>query len=290
MGISVQTWKVNYALQKRERDIIHIPIEIVMQTSSLVIENYCLKTYPTILQFKSYSLEELYALQKMKAYIKSHIVGADRDGIIDFLYQKQFMGDVTRHANIYTLKVDQADAKMWQSNLPYLSLTCTLSFNIRKYLEWFIQNRGIKVVFKDNAYIKEILEIHFEKPLPFILIAEGGVTSRDMVLQMLIEMCNTKSSLSELIGKELKINNIHTFKKEVRWVDDRRLRIVIDDLFKILGDKIKKNAVPLGMLGLYVHKKREEKKKKVQVLQQSLNIYRTMLAAAEELHKQGKLK
>ena len=44
------------------------------------------------------------------------------------------------------------------------------------------------------------------------------------------------------------------------------------------------------MLGRYLYKKHEDKKKKMQVLKQSLNVYNKMLAAAEELHKEGKLK
>lgn len=282
--MNVQTYRINWGSKSYKGDIMNVPFEIVFQTSSLAIEKYVAKTYPQLLTFQTFNLDQLYALQKMKSYIKSNLTQQDFNELANYFYEKGWLQDVPK-SGIFGFNIVECSASMWQLKDPFITMQGILTFDLKKFINHFIENKGIVVIHNKEGIIKEISEIRFIKPFPSIITYDGSSTVRNMMLAYVIKMCNEPSKLLSMIERELKIKELHKFKKEIKWIDDKRIKVTIDDYAKLFGDKIKKNAVPLTLAGLALYAVKKNKEKRAQVLQNSINIYQQMLDTVAENYR-----
>lgn len=274
----VHSYNIKWGYKTLRNGIFTVKFDIIFQSNSLSIEKYCKQNYPRMLDRNTaFSMEELQRLYKMRLYIKK-AVSRELSEVTDFFYSKNWFGDIPKDKKYFSLEFTDFDCKNVNGLLPHLSMEGVITFNVREMFNLYIANNYIQIVDKDNMFIKEVIDLIIMKSFPMLLSFESFFMIKDEILGIIKSMCNKPSRLLSMVEKKLKISNLHTFKKDVTWINDNIFRITINDYVKLAGVKIKQNAVPLTLVGLWAYNK--QKKKRVK---EALNIFDKMVGVAQEI-------
>ncbi len=261
-----------------------IPFEVEAQTSSLKIEKYCLQNFKDILVFHELNIEELYKLQKMKSYIKKNITNGDIIDLINVFKSKGWFTYIpTENKKIFNIFIDDVKCNMSSDVYPFIKFYGKISINIKELISLYLTTNKIVPKQSDNKFVKEVIDIQFLQPLPYILMYERSYDIQQVVLSIIMELCNSRSSLSSSITKAIGIENVYKFKKNGMWLNDTTIRVTVNDFMGLLTAKTKKNWVPLTFAGVMAYQHRQEKKKKI--LANQINIFEKMLQATKEIEK-----
>lgn len=243
----VKTHNILWTLQSIKKTVVTIPFTIVLQTPNLEIEKYCLQNWPNLLSMHAFSYDELVAWQKMKAYIKSKF-NQHTILIHQYFYDNKWFENLAISDGITGCEITEWNARMWDQKEPMLELKGLLSFDIAKILELYFKKNYIIVNQKTNKFIKEIINIYFEKSLPSILFYKTSSDIRNILLKEITDRFNKKTTWSDKVDKLIKIKDTHNLKKEIRWgSSNNQLEIIISDWQELLKHKAKKYAVPIGI-------------------------------------------
>ena len=209
-------------------NIVVIPFEMEVQTSSLTIEKYCMEHYNDLLYYKEFGIEQLYQLQKMKAYIKKSLTDSDYKDMIDILVSKGWLTNFDPKNNkIFTFKIDDVRCKYSSDKFPFLMIYGKMTFNLNEIIFEYMNKNYIDVKYSGSEFIKETAEIKFNKSLPYILVFERSYDILSTVLKIIVKLTNEQNSkLSTKIDKETGISNTYKMKKEIVWNGDNSIKIV----------------------------------------------------------------
>lgn len=279
----VNTFNFQWAYKTIKRNIMTVKFEIIFQTTSLKLENYCKKNYQDVIirNLIPFTVEQLQKLYAMRNYLKKNTTPSDIQDILQYLQKHQWFGDIPLSVQCASIQIHDFDCKYLSttsSSTPFLVYAGTLTIDLKKIIQYYVQQQYFRVIEKDNKFIKEAITLLLTKPLPKIITQDNLIVMKNVILDIIIDLLSTPSPLSSLISKTLDIKDIHTYKKEVRWENDVTLKILINDYIKLLQLKAKKNIVPLTLAGLYAYHKHKQKKQQQQII---TNVYSTILQSIE---------
>jgi len=261
-----------------------IPFEIEAQTSSLKIEKFCLQNFKDIITFHELSIEELYKLQKMKSYIRHNLTNGDMIDIVNVFKSKGWFSYLpTENKKIFQIMIDDIKCTMSSDVYPFIRFYGKISINIKELINLYISTNKIVPKQSENKFVKEVIDIQFLQPLPYILMYERSHDIQQAVLSIIMELCNSRSSLSSSIAKAIGIENVYKFKKSGMWLNDTTVRVTVNDFMGLLTAKTKKNWVPLTFAGVMAYQHQQEKKKKI--LANQINIFEKILQTTKDIEK-----
>ncbi len=252
-NLYVKTHNILWSLQSIKKTTVSIPFTMVCQTPTLEIEKYCKLTWPNLLQMHAFTYDELVQWQKMKAHIKNKLT-PHVPLIHQYFYNNKWFENLSIPDGITTCEITEWNSRMWDQVEPMLELKGILTFDISKILEFYLKKNYIIINQKTNKFVKEIVNIYFEKSLPSILFYKTSSDIRNIILKEITDRFNAKTVWSEKVDKLISIKDTHKLKKEIRWGNsNNQLEIVISDWAELLKHKVKKYAVPLG-IGYFAYK------------------------------------
>jgi len=270
--VKLNQYNIKSATKRIENGIVTYPVFLEVQTTSKKIEQHCVKEFNELLWYTELNINQLYQLQKMKAYIKSNLTDSDKKDILNIFHTK---GWFEVPYDLYSWKIIDVRCKMSSDKLPFLLIDAEVGFRMKSILDRYVSNGYIHVKHSGNNITRETAEIYFEKPLPYILIYERSFDIQKEVLKTISEMMGRGSALSKQLSNAIGIENVTSLKKEITWAGDRTIKVVINDFGGLLKAKAKKNWVPLTFAGIIAYD-RAQKKKKQELLTKQLNIFKSM--------------
>jgi len=279
--VKLNVHKIEFPLRTIQNYVITFPFYLEVQTSSRSIEQYCVKNFNDLIGYTELNITELYKLQKMKAYIKGRLTSSDIKDMIDIFVSKGwFTNIITGNSSIFKFKIDECRCKMSSDILPFLLINGSFSINIKTLINWYVAQNKISVKHTGNNITRATAEIVFNEPVPYVLGYERSHDIRSSILELISDLCHKSSPLSTSLAKAIGLEKITELKKEISWIDDRRIKIAVTGM-AVLKAKARKNWVPLTLGAIYLYNKRQ-KKKKLAVLNQQLNIFQQMVDLVKE--------
>lgn len=276
--MNLHSYNIKWGYKNLYNGVFTVKFDIIFQSDSLNIERYCKQHYPNLLErTTAFSIEQLQQLYKMRLYIKRAF--KDHSSIIDALYSKGWFGDLPKDKKFFSININDFDCKYVFGQMPYLALEGVITFNVREMFNHYIDKGYVQVNDRDNSFVKEVIDVTVFKTMPMLLTYESFFMIKDELLSVIKSMMNTRSKLLIMLEKKLKINNLHTFKKDVTWVLDNTFRVTINDYVKLTGAKIKQHAVPLTLVGLWAYNRQQKKKK----MKEAINIFSKMVDVTKEI-------
>lgn len=270
--MKLNQFNIKSATKRIENGIVTYPVFLEVQTTSKKIEQHCVKEFNELLWYTELNINQLYQLQKMKAYIKSNLTDSDKKDMLAIFHTK---GWFEVPYDLYSWKITDVRCKMSSDKLPFLLIDAEIGFRIKSILDHYVSGGHIHVKHSSNNITKETAEIYFEKPLPYILVYERSFDIQKEVLKTISEMMGKGSTLSKQLSNAIGIENVTSLKKEITWTGDRTIKVVINDFGGLLKAKAKKNWVPLTFAGILAYD-RQQKKKKQELLTKQLNIFKSL--------------
>lgn len=275
--MDVLTYKIQFPLKRREKRKIVFPFEMVAQTSSLSIEKYCQNKWPSFMNDAQRGLSELYELQKMKTYIKKTLAQNDLNDIMKFFSFKQWFSPLPDYKKfLVKIEIKDATCKLWDRKIPYLQLNGEFTIDIDKIVDEYIRNQYITIRKGKAGILKEAAEIRFMKSFPLLLTYEGFMVYNPELLDVFKDLCNKPGHIVSQIEKEIQLKDVATFRKELQWQSNDTIKVIINDLDKILIAKAKKHAIPIAVGAWLLNKHRQDEIKK-QIIGTQIDIFDAML-------------
>lgn len=285
--MNFQEFNIHWPLKSIKNNILQVKFSLAFQTNSLALEKYCFQNYKKVLhKYQGFDINDLRMLNIMKVYIKKHIGNTEKENILEFLFTKNLFLPIIKSQGCASIIIENYDAKIFENTSigpwPFILIEGYILFDIVKMLGLYINNDYIKIIKRDNKFVKEVIEFSITKPFPAIIVQDYSPTVLDIILSLFTVMCNTKNNFTNKLERELKIKDFYLFKKDITWQGNNSIRIVIDDWKRLLKLQTKKNWAPLTLAGIYATDKLIKKNKKIEALQQSINIYSKMIDIAEK--------
>lgn len=268
--MKLDAYTISTALRRIENGVVIFPIYMEVQTTSTVIEQYCAKNFPNLINFHEFTMEEMYQLAKMKAYIKNNLSAVDKKEILGVLQTKGWLNNIG--TDLYKLKILETRCRMAADKLPFLLINMEISFDIKTIIKYYINKKWLNIRRSQNNLTKETAEIYFIQPLPYMLAFERSFDIKNEILKVIIDVLKTKSLLSTQLDDAIGLQNTNSLKKDIAWQDDRILKVVINDTLGLLKAKAKKNWIPLTFAAIVAYDKLNQKKKK-KILLQQINVF-----------------
>lgn len=270
--MKLNQYNIKSALKRIENGVVTYPVFLEVQTTSKKIEQHCFKEFNDLLWYTELNMTQLYALQKMKAYIKFSLSTSDKQDILKIFHMK---GWFNAAHDLYSFKILECRCKMSSDRLPFLLIDAEISFNIKNTINHYIQNNKIYIKSTQNNITKETAEIYFKEPLPYILVYERSYDIQKEILKIISDSLSTSSPLSRQLDKAIGIEKTQNLRKEITWAEDRKIKIVINDFSGMLKAKVKKNWVPLTFAAIVAYDQ-TQKRKKQKLIANQLNIINKM--------------
>lgn len=276
--MKLNTYKINSNMKRFEGDNVIYPVMIEVQTTSKKIETYCIKNFNALLGFKELGMDEMYMLQKMKTYIKQNLTSSDIKDIVDIFERKGWLNSLDTSSGSKSFKFKMTDWRCkWSSDkFPFLMIDAEISINIKSVVNDFISKNILSVGNAKNNLTKQSAELYFASPLPYILVYERSFDISNKVLQIISELMGKSSTLESKVAKEMGFKKISDLRKEIMWIEDRKIKILINDASAVLMKNAKKNWIPLTFAAVVAYK-HKQKKKNLQMLKQQANVFQKMM-------------
>jgi hypothetical protein len=280
--LNVLSGKIEFATKIRNKYKITFPFQIVLQTSSKKIETYCKDKWPDLMRDTSYTMTQLSQLQMMKSYIKKNISTSDWNDIIKHFQVKGWFSPLNP-PEIVSSSIDITDStcKFWSDpNTPYLTIYGRLAIDIEKVVDIYIKKKYFAIKKFSDSMIKQIAQTVYNQSLPMILTYDGHLNYNNEIMEIVKALLSKDSELTKQLSKELNIKDIAKAKKDFQWIGNN-IHVTISDWKHM----IKKNAIPVALGGLYLLQ--NNKKKKLDLLNQQIDIYSSMLDVLEQQQRKS---
>lgn len=238
---------VEFGLSKYDKNKMTAvyPFKTVIQTSSQTIEKKCKITWPNLLMHSINTPQDNLDLVKMKAYILRTLSTADKNDIHDILYKEGWLAPFVLNDKITTVKILKGDCKMWSDPmLPYLELNGEITVSIPKLLDAFLKHKWVEST-NDSKLTSEHVKLKLMRSIPLLIRYTGAQDPLNILLDHLSKEAKKQNTgINKLIKKVTKFKNIHTFKFDISWGNDKSIIIYkYTDAIKIFKAKVKRNPI-----------------------------------------------
>ena len=231
------------------------PFTMIYQTKSLIIEKYCIKSWPILMTYQQYTAQDNLNKFKMVKYIKDNLTASDKIDIHKMVYDKSWMTPLEWNDNNTKCDITEFGCKTWSNpNVPYLELKGIITVNLIDMLSVYIKKNWI--TFETNSSIlSEGPYIKLNKSLPFIIRYNSSQTPFDIILKEVTTQANKSGSMiDKLLVNKTKLKNIHSYDKKISWgLDKTIINIELKEKIRLLKDKALTSPIKYGLLGLGIH-------------------------------------
>lgn len=272
----VHSFSIDFPLLKIKGFLVTFPFKMVTQTPSKEIETYCMKTWPILLdRMHSYSPEDNLNKIKMRNYIKQNFVkqSVNQKLVHNYFYDNYWFGQLNSLKDFSSLNFIEFDAKIWTDpEIPYLEIKGEITVDLTKILEYYLQKNYIQII-RSNKFVKEELTLRFMVELPKILTYIASEQIRELVVKFFeMNFKKQRSLFNTKLVTLTKLKNIHTYKNKIHWVNQKEIKVEINDLVKILVKKTMR-PIPLTAAGFIAYKYMKNQKELRKALNKISDIY-----------------
>ena len=233
---------ISYPLQSfNSNGTVTTPFKITVRTDDRAIEKKCAEEYPDLMFAAQYNQDQLFRLQKMKAFIRKSLTNKHIEEIHGLFYSGKYLYPLPFPKPISTISITGFDCKIWTNNEPRLELQGTITVSILEVLKYYYDNKIIKIQHNKKLIKNEIL-LFWSKPLPLLLIFDRATECRTRMMELIKKYLQDKNSaFSKDLVVLTKNPRIHELTKELSWMSNDVLKIAMNDLSENIINKLKNN-------------------------------------------------